>query len=118
MLFHEAPFRLKSMNSNFALSERRLKPTVKNRLRYSLLTNWLLIPSIAHAQYGNVSLKYIKKVRKRPGYGEVVFPFCKCDARKDGFVVAAVGFKSLKLHACNEHGVLEVRVSVRGTCEC
>lgn len=45
------------------------------------------------------------------GYGEIVFPHCQCDARKGGYVIASLGFDSLKLHACNEHGVLEVRIN-------
>jgi len=49
-------------------------------------------------------------VRKLPGYGSITFPFCKCDARKDGFVIVSVGIKNLKLHACDDHGVLEVCV--------
>ena len=50
----------------------------------------------------------MKTVRKLSGYGEIVFPYCKCDARKDGFVVISVGIRNLKLHACDAHGVLEV----------
>lgn len=53
-------------------------------------------------------IQYLKSVRKLPGYGEISFPHCKCDARKDGFVIVSVGIKNLKLHACDMHGVLEV----------
>ena len=52
--------------------------------------------------------QYLKKVKKLPGYGEIAFPYCKCDARKDGMVIVSVGIKSLNLHACDPHGVLEV----------
>ncbi|XP_067935561.1 sorting nexin-27-like [Watersipora subatra] len=55
-------------------------------------------------------IQYLKVIRKLPGYGEIVFPFCKCDARKDGFVVISVGFRNLKLHACDNNGALEGNV--------
>lgn len=54
--------------------------------------------------------EYLRLARELPGYGEVVFPHCGCDSRKDGHVVVAVGSNSLKLHACREDGTLESQV--------
>lgn len=48
--------------------------------------------------------------RELPGYGDVVFPHCSCDSRKDGHVIAAIGMKSFRLHACREDGFLESQV--------
>ena len=53
-------------------------------------------------------MQYLKLVRELPGYGEVVFPHCGCDSRKEGHVIAAIGAKSFKLHACKNDGTLEV----------
>ncbi|KAJ1521893.1 hypothetical protein ONE63_002230 [Megalurothrips usitatus] len=54
--------------------------------------------------------EYLRLARELPGYGEVVFPHCACDSRKEGHVVAAVGTTSFKLHACRKDGVLESQV--------
>lgn len=56
--------------------------------------------------------EYLKLARELPGYGEVVFPHCACDSRKDGHVVVAVGSTGIKLHACREDGTLESQVVV------
>lgn len=48
--------------------------------------------------------------RTLPGYGEVVFPHCACDSRKYGRVILSVGETGLKLHACTEDGVSQVRI--------
>lgn len=53
--------------------------------------------------------QYLNLVRELAGYGEVVFPHCGCDSRKEGHVIAAIGFSSFKLHACKADGTLEVR---------
>ena len=42
------------------------------------------------------------------GYGEISFPHCASDARKEGHVIATVGFDCFKLQACKEDGILEV----------
>ena len=35
--------------------------------------------------------EYLKLARALPGYGDVVFPHCACDSRKEGHVLPAVG---------------------------
>ncbi|XP_073978473.1 sorting nexin 27 isoform X2 [Rhodnius prolixus] len=54
--------------------------------------------------------EYLNLVRELPGYGEVVFPHCGCDSRKEGHVIAAVGYNAFKLHACKSDGTLESQV--------
>jgi sorting nexin-27 len=53
--------------------------------------------------------QYLRLARELTGYGEVVFPHCSCDSRKEGHVVASVGAASFKLQACREDGALEVK---------
>uniref|UniRef100_A0A1L8DW67 Putative sorting nexin-27 n=1 Tax=Nyssomyia neivai TaxID=330878 RepID=A0A1L8DW67_9DIPT len=53
--------------------------------------------------------EYLALARTLPGYGDVVFPHCACDSRKDGHVVPSVGMKSFRLHACREDGSLETQ---------
>lgn len=48
--------------------------------------------------------------RQLEGYGEVVFPHCACDSRKDGHVITEIGFECFKLHACKNDGTPEVRL--------
>ncbi|GAB6032423.1 Sorting nexin-27 [Chamberlinius hualienensis] len=54
--------------------------------------------------------EYLKLARSLDGYGEISFPHCACDSRKDGHVVATVGQKCFKLQACKDDGVLETQV--------
>ncbi|XP_076330452.1 sorting nexin 27 isoform X3 [Tachypleus tridentatus] len=54
--------------------------------------------------------EYLKLVRSLDGYGELSFPHCACDARKEGHVVATIGLGSLKLQACKEDGTLESQI--------
>jgi hypothetical protein len=54
-------------------------------------------------------LQYLRLARELTGYGEVVFPHCSCDSRKEGHVIASVGAASFKLQACREDGALEVK---------
>lgn len=56
------------------------------------------------------ALEYLKLARELPGYGDVVFPHCPCDSRKDGHVMVAIGSTGVKLHACREDGSLESQV--------
>ncbi|KAH1022560.1 sorting nexin-27 [Dendroctonus ponderosae] len=56
--------------------------------------------------------EYLKLARELPGYGEIVFPHCSCDSRKDGHVILSIGISGIKLHACLEDGVLESQVVV------
>lgn len=53
--------------------------------------------------------EYLSLARTLPGYGDLVFPHCACDSRKEGHVVPAVGMKSFRLHACREDGALEAQ---------
>ncbi|XP_037914598.1 sorting nexin-27-like isoform X3 [Hermetia illucens] len=54
--------------------------------------------------------EYLALARTLPGYGDVVFPHCSCDSRKEGHVVPIVGTKSFRLHACREDGALEAQM--------
>ncbi|PSN44097.1 Sorting nexin-27 [Blattella germanica] len=54
--------------------------------------------------------EYLRLARELTGYGEVVFPHCSCDSRKEGHVIASVGAASFKLQACREDGALETQV--------
>lgn len=42
-------------------------------------------------QDGKKAIEYLKLARSLPGYGDVVFPHCACDSRKEGHVVPAIG---------------------------
>lgn len=53
--------------------------------------------------------EYLALARLLPGYGDVVFPHCACDSRKEGHVVPAVGAQSFRLHACRDDGTLEAQ---------
>jgi len=55
-------------------------------------------------------LQYLKLARELSGYGDIVFPHCACDSRKEGHVVPAVGTAAFKLHASKEDGTLESQV--------
>lgn len=37
------------------------------------------------------AVEYLKLARELPGYGEIVFPHCSCDSRKDGHVILSIG---------------------------
>lgn len=52
--------------------------------------------------------QYLALARELPGYGEVVFPHCGCDSRKEGHVIACIGIKGFRLLACRNDGSLEV----------
>ncbi|XP_066902630.1 sorting nexin-27 [Halyomorpha halys] len=54
--------------------------------------------------------EYLSLARELGGYGEIVFPHCGCDCRKEGHVIASVGFHSFKLHACKIDGTPESQV--------
>lgn len=44
--------------------------------------------------------EYLTLCRTLPGYGDVVFPHCACDSRKDGHVIPAVGKLKLTTDLC------------------
>ena len=52
--------------------------------------------------------KYLENVQQIEGYGEIFFPHCASDARKDGHIIAIVGINAFKLQACKEDGTPEV----------
>ena len=52
--------------------------------------------------------EYLRMVRELPGYSELAFPHCLCDARKNGHVISILSFDQIKLQACTEDGVIEV----------
>lgn len=54
------------------------------------------------------TFQYLKLARQLEGYGEISFPFCVSDSRKDGQVIASISFKNVKLQACKDDGTPEV----------
>lgn len=71
--------------------------------------NWFNLESaIKRVSHRIKIFQYLKLVRTLDGYGEIGFPHCSCDSRKDGHVIAIVGIKCFKLQACKEDGVPEV----------
>ena len=46
-------------------------------------------------------------VRSLPGYNSVVFPHCKCDARKVGHVIVTISRYHICLKACTDEGIVE-----------
>lgn len=63
-----------------------------------------------HILFHFFCLQYLKLARELSGYGDIVFPHCACDSRKEGHVVPAVGAPAFKLHAAKEDGTLESQV--------
>ena len=49
-------------------------------------------------------LQYLDMVRSLPGYNEVRFPHCKCDARSDGHIIITISRSHIRLRACSEDG--------------
>lgn len=63
--------------------------------------------------------EYLKLVRELPGYGELIFPHCLCDARKNGHVISILSFNQIKLQACTEDGMIEVgNFTIQLICKC
>lgn len=63
------------------------------------------------------AVEYLKLARELPGYGEIVFPHCACDSRKEGHVIVSIGSEGIKLQACREDGTPESQiVSLRWDC--
>ncbi len=58
----------------------------------------------------NRYLDYLKNVYKFDGYGDLVFPHCPCDSRKNGHVIVIVSSSCFKLSACSREGELESQV--------
>ena len=52
--------------------------------------------------------EYLALARECVGYGEVTFPHCGCDARKEGHVIPSLGFTSFRLQACKDDGTVQV----------
>lgn len=55
----------------------------------------------------NTHPQYLDLVRSLPDYSSVMFPHCKCDARKVGHVIVTISLSHLKLKACTTEGELE-----------
>ena len=53
-------------------------------------------------------------VRSLEGYGQLTFPHCPCDARKNGHVIPTLTFQQFKLQACTDDGTLEVGLHIEG----
>lgn len=51
--------------------------------------------------------QYLDLVRSVPDYNAVLFPHCKCDARKVGHVIVILNAANIRLRACTEEGALE-----------
>nr|CAG4636168.1 EOG090X05ZS [Eubosmina coregoni]SVE69795.1 EOG090X05ZS [Eubosmina coregoni] len=58
----------------------------------------------------NRRTEYLNLARQSSGYGEVVFPHCGCDARKEGHVIPSLGFNSFRLQACKDDGSIQSQV--------
>lgn len=58
-------------------------------------------------QDSKCATEYLNLARSLVGYGDIVFPHCACDSRKEGHVIPAVGIDSFRLYACREDGTLE-----------
>ncbi|OXA61276.1 Sorting nexin-27 [Folsomia candida] len=54
--------------------------------------------------------EYLKLARELGGYGNIVFPHCPCDSRKEGHVIASISAESFELQACKEDGTLESQI--------
>ncbi|GAB1606124.1 sorting nexin-27-like isoform X1 [Argonauta hians] len=54
--------------------------------------------------------EYLKLARRLDSYGEIVFPHCACDCRKEGHVMASIGTRAFRLQACKEDGSIEPHV--------
>ncbi|KAL5004681.1 hypothetical protein ScPMuIL_018137 [Solemya velum] len=61
-------------------------------------------------QEAGKKLEYLKIVRHLDGYGELSFPHCPCDSRKDGHVICVVSEQCFKLQACKSDGTPESQV--------
>ncbi|KAK2718780.1 hypothetical protein QYM36_005951 [Artemia franciscana] len=53
---------------------------------------------------------YLALARELPGYGEIIFPHCGCDSRKDGHVIPSIGLQQFRLRACSEDGTPESQI--------
>lgn len=58
----------------------------------------------------NRYMDYLKHVHKFDGYGEIVFPHCPCDSRKNGHIILILNSLGLKLRACSREGEPESQV--------
>lgn len=83
--------------------KKKRKKNIKNNNQQFMYSKILLIFFFC------LIFQYLKIARHLDGYGEVMFPHCACDSRKDGHVIAIVGTSCFKLQACKADGTLEVR---------
>jgi len=61
-------------------------------------------------QNANRKNDYLKMVRSLSGYGEIVFPHCACDARKEGHIIVSIGGLCFRFQACSSDGALEEQI--------
>lgn len=54
--------------------------------------------------------QYLELAKQLEGYGSIVFPYCPCDARKQGQVIPMLSYACLKLQACTNDGTAEDQV--------
>ncbi|XP_046814156.1 sorting nexin-27 isoform X1 [Vespa velutina] len=127
---HEHPHTLYIQNYSTAsatcLAIRRWLFNVNRSLSEQALT-WIFWQTVDEVNRGHISAgerlyqlkalqdasrkhEYLKLARELSGYGDIVFPHCACDSRKEGHVVAAIGMAAFKLHAAKEDGTLESQV--------
>ncbi|XP_047140564.1 sorting nexin-27 isoform X1 [Hydra vulgaris] len=55
----------------------------------------------------NNKIPFLEVARTLDGYGDIVFPHCECDARKEGHVILRLSLKNLTMVACTSDGVKE-----------
>lgn len=53
-------------------------------------------------------VQFMDLARSLPGYCYVVFPHCRCDARKTGNIILTITLDGLRMRACSTEGVPEV----------
>ncbi|XP_070506055.1 sorting nexin-27 [Chironomus tepperi] len=127
---HEIPHQLYvnnySTSSSTCLCVRRWLFSIKRELELPLgeqASKFIFFQTIDDVNRGNIRAdlrlyelkalqegkqsEYLSLARTLPGYGDIVFPHCACDSRKEGHVVAAIGINSFRLHACREDGTRE-----------
>lgn len=71
------------------------------------ITSCCIVDHKAHGICCCSLLQYLDLVRSLPDSNAVVFPHCKCDARKVGHVIVAISRSHIRLKACTEDGALE-----------
>lgn len=58
----------------------------------------------------NRYIDYLRNISKLDGYGEMVFPHCPCNSRKQGHIIVVLCSSCLKLEACSREGKKEDQI--------